>query len=320
MKISKFSAVHPVWFGLHRLGFDADKVFSRHFPDDDSDKTFIPSRAIYDMMESCAREAENQHFGSHLADAMESEIELYYGLAAYRNAALIEKLVGMQIAEKKMSGANAIEIHTECEKAHIFIIRSSQPQETTQTDAWCVTTLCRVIQSHLGKSWNGGEVAISISDRNVVPAEVIPQSTVRIWEPGGFKLTFPVEWLLHKTGDLSIIGDETDNALPINFVNQVKAVLRPAVANRMLTLDMAAQYCGLTSREFQTKLADNGATFSQIAIALRQEYAEKSLIEGIKSVSAISDSLGYSDVSAFNRAFKQWTGLSPGKFRQQSAS
>ena len=47
------------------------------------------------------------------------------------------------------------------------------------------------------------------------------------------------------------------------------------------------------------------------------EWAERYLTESGHSVEAIAAILGYGDVSNFRRAFRSWTGLSPGDFRRR---
>jgi AraC-like DNA-binding protein len=74
--------------------------------------------------------------------------------------------------------------------------------------------------------------------------------------------------------------------------------------------DVAAQL-QIPLRTLQRRLAEEQVSFQQLLDAHRQERAQALLREGDHSVSAIAYQLGYSEQSAFNRAFKRWTGNSP---------
>ena len=53
------------------------------------------------------------------------------------------------------------------------------------------------------------------------------------------------------------------------------------------------------------------------AAFLRQQLAEQHLKNGDLPAAEIALLLGYSEPSVFFRAFRQWTGLTPGEYRAQ---
>lgn len=85
-----------------------------------------------------------------------------------------------------------------------------------------------------------------------------------------------------------------------------------------LSLSRMAQMCGTSERTFLRKFnAATGYSPNAYLRLLRIEKARGVLERTRLSVSEISWAVGYQDVSAFGRAFKAVTGLSPGDYRSR---
>jgi AraC-like DNA-binding protein len=54
--------------------------------------------------------------------------------------------------------------------------------------------------------------------------------------------------------------------------------------------------------------------------AVRRELAEQYITDPTRSLSEISFLLGFSEQSAFSRAFRRWTGQSPSAVREQASA
>ena len=77
-----------------------------------------------------------------------------------------------------------------------------------------------------------------------------------------------------------------------------------------------AEQLAMSGRHLIRKLSDEGTSFKLLRDSLLQGMAEQSLKEGLKLFD-IADKLGFSDESAFAKAFKRWTGMTPAQFRAQ---
>jgi AraC-like DNA-binding protein len=64
-------------------------------------------------------------------------------------------------------------------------------------------------------------------------------------------------------------------------------------------------------------LAEQGTTFQQLLDDTRRHLAEAHLLDGHLDLAEISLLLGYSEQSAFTRAFRAWTGLPPAQWRRR---
>ena len=78
-----------------------------------------------------------------------------------------------------------------------------------------------------------------------------------------------------------------------------------------LTQDNVAIHLGISSRTLHRKLAEKNIRFSTLLQEVRYQLAKQYLNEGDLSISAVANILGYSEQSAFTRAFKNWSGMTP---------
>ncbi|GAB3103443.1 AraC family transcriptional regulator [Aestuariicella hydrocarbonica] len=76
-----------------------------------------------------------------------------------------------------------------------------------------------------------------------------------------------------------------------------------------------AKQMGYSTRSFYRILEEAGYSYRSIISGLRRRLAKKYLLDDSLSYSDISMLLGYSEQSAFSRAFKDWMGMTPGEYR-----
>jgi AraC-like DNA-binding protein len=77
-----------------------------------------------------------------------------------------------------------------------------------------------------------------------------------------------------------------------------------------------ARRLGMSERTLHRRLAEQGQTFQSIANHAQREAAESLLANGDSSLAEVAFLTGFSDQSAFTRAFKGWTGQTPLMFRE----
>lgn len=79
----------------------------------------------------------------------------------------------------------------------------------------------------------------------------------------------------------------------------------------------ASKQLGVSHRTLHRRLQRNGRTYSKLKGDFRLDLARQYLDSGQLSQKEISHALGYASPSAFCRAFKGWTGQSPGEYRNE---
>lgn len=73
-----------------------------------------------------------------------------------------------------------------------------------------------------------------------------------------------------------------------------------------------------SARSLQRQLAEAGLSYQQVLDACRERRARQLLTDPRLNLSDIAFLLGYAEQSAFTRAFRRWTGQSPGRWRRQA--
>jgi AraC-like DNA-binding protein len=67
----------------------------------------------------------------------------------------------------------------------------------------------------------------------------------------------------------------------------------------------------MSERTLHRRLRELGRTFQEVLDAFRESEAERLLVSGRPSLAEVALRLGFSDQSAWNRAFRRWKGTSP---------
>ena len=82
-------------------------------------------------------------------------------------------------------------------------------------------------------------------------------------------------------------------------------------------IEDAAKNLQMSVRTLQRKLNENQQTFTGLINIIRQDLATSYLGNTNTKIIYISQMLGFSEQSAFQRAFKRWTGKTPKQFRDE---
>jgi AraC-like DNA-binding protein len=85
------------------------------------------------------------------------------------------------------------------------------------------------------------------------------------------------------------------------------------------SIEHLAPRLGVSVRSLQRRLREAGTSYKQVLDQVRHDLALRYLTAGELSIGEVAFLLGFSEPSAFHRAFKRWTGSTPGEFRRQSA-
>lgn len=84
------------------------------------------------------------------------------------------------------------------------------------------------------------------------------------------------------------------------------------------SLTAIAQQLGYAPRTLQRKLEEAGTSYHTLLDEMRRELSIYYLREAQIAVSEVAFLLGFSETSAFHRAFRRWMGVSPGEFRRSA--
>ncbi len=96
---------------------------------------------------------------------------------------------------------------------------------------------------------------------------------------------------------------------------RVRAVMAELLPRGPVTLAKTAKKLHVTPRTLQRRLGEQGASFASMLSEVRRAQAERLLLRTDASLDQVAEQVGYADTAAFVRAFRTWTGTTPGKFR-----
>jgi AraC-like DNA-binding protein len=113
------------------------------------------------------------------------------------------------------------------------------------------------------------------------------------------------------------IADEYLASLDEGRVAQeVRQILIQTMPSGRSSQDTVARHLHRSRSTLQRQLVSEGTSYRQVLESTRQSLAEKYLRSKDFSQAEIAFMLGFTDQSNFARAFKRWTGMSPGEFRK----
>jgi AraC-like DNA-binding protein len=101
------------------------------------------------------------------------------------------------------------------------------------------------------------------------------------------------------------------------IIESVERVLRQKLNSRN-HISKVARALGMSERTLRRRLAESGVSFQSILDGLRKNRALELLANQNMSVEQIAFAVGFSDPHNFRRAFRRWTGATPGAVRGET--
>ena len=96
-----------------------------------------------------------------------------------------------------------------------------------------------------------------------------------------------------------------------SFAETVRQEIARALPGGEVSADGVARSLGLSARTLRRRLSDCGLNYQQLLDGVRCDLARQALSRPGASVGEVAAALGFSDTSAFHKAFRRWTGKRP---------
>ena len=104
-----------------------------------------------------------------------------------------------------------------------------------------------------------------------------------------------------------------------SFMEQVRATIEQQLGSGAPSIEEVARALATSSRTLQRRLGEEGTSFRDVVENVRSDLARAYLGDLGLGLGDVAFRLGYAEVSAFLRAFKRWTGMTPSQFRAAEA-
>lgn len=116
-------------------------------------------------------------------------------------------------------------------------------------------------------------------------------------------------------------ADELLARLPArdDVVHRVKTQVVRAMPGEPPPLEAIAKALATSPRTLQRALQAEGTTYQALVDEVRRDLSLGYLREGQRTVSEVAFLVGFTEVAAFTRAFRRWTGSVPSAWRQREA-
>ena len=100
-----------------------------------------------------------------------------------------------------------------------------------------------------------------------------------------------------------------------SFVEQVRTVLRTTLVSGHASADQVAELFSIHRRTLNRRLNAYGVGVHELVDEISFEIARQLLEDSTLEIIQIALLLGYSNASAFTRAFRRWSGTTPARWR-----
>ena len=102
------------------------------------------------------------------------------------------------------------------------------------------------------------------------------------------------------------------------LLDKVKHFIAISLSDGTPDISAVAKILGMSSRTLQRRLSDEDAVFTDLVDCTRHKIAVDYVCYGKYSLTEVALMLGYSELSAFSRAFRRWEGRSPQQLREEA--
>ncbi len=101
-----------------------------------------------------------------------------------------------------------------------------------------------------------------------------------------------------------------------SIAEQVKIVMKRSLASGQPGLSDVAKQLGMSDRTLQRRITEEGSTFRDLLSAARRDLGRHLLTDPATGIDEVACLLGYQDTTSFYRAFREWEGMPPNRWRE----
>lgn len=318
----------PLTTAFARRGGDVEAILARHgIPLDalTGPTLLVEASACYAAMEDMAETLGDLHLGAEVAQEAATK-----GTPGLREAASHATTLGGFLSRVVVEIATQVDnvrylLSATSEAASFEIQRTLRVSgSTTQLDAIGVVFFVTMIKLGLGNTFDPNRIIVNVPTTAGIPPGFLPKRAFITSEINGLRISFPPRWLwapFSLDWDLAEAsrGEFGSDSAGEATISYFRSVLSDNIGYHDLPLNRFAAICGLHPRRIQRILAAQGTSYRQMKDDVRRSATMDLLSNTSTPIAQIALQIGLSGPSALDRAFRQWTGKTPTRFRAESA-
>jgi AraC-like DNA-binding protein len=312
---------------LQQFGLKPATVFAEAGLDpalfDDPDAVF-PLTALGRLTKICVARTGCEHFGLLVGQLGGLDSIGLAGLLARHSPDVGTALNGLVSAIHLHVGGAAMSVTQAEDKVIVnFDLRNPNIEAREHIEEGGLAQLHNILKSVCGPAWAPSEVWIGRRK----PADARPyrrffKAPLR-FDAEQNALVFSRNWLKRRlptaNAELRRLVQKEIDALDAShgdqFPEQVRNVLRSALLTGHGSAEQVAALFCIHVRTLSRRLRAGGTSFHELVAETQYEMACQMLQNTGMEVTQVAAALDYADTSAFTRAFRRWSGTTPGRWR-----
>ncbi len=120
-----------------------------------------------------------------------------------------------------------------------------------------------------------------------------------------------------RTATLNYANQIMSRLFKRSISHKVKRLIEKNISDGSFDAEQASNLLNMSRQTLYRKLKNDGASYSELVDQVRQDKAFYMLKQAQMPLTVIAYDLGFSELSAFTRAFKRWTGKNPAEYRKR---
>jgi AraC-like DNA-binding protein len=310
-------------------GGDLDRIFGRAGIDPEQLRhptLSLPLPNYCKVLEESARQTECDNFGLRYGQQFKPQALGLLGYIGLCSATLEDALVNFAKAFPFHQHSTLIQLvdQGECYRFD-YQVRHGAISERRQDAELTMGMATNLVRHVLGPDWAPREVSFEHAQpEGWHEHREAFRSEIRFGQPGN-SILIPKQDLATKAMPASdpillmLIKDAIrqlgEGAREPELLDQARQAILAILHLGEPALEAIAHTLGLSDWTLQRRLREHGMSFTQLVDQIRQESAMAHLKQQNLSITQLATLLGYSETSAFSRAFKRWFGISPRQWR-----
>jgi len=318
--------------GLQRLAVDTTALYVDLGIDPklmDADDASLSTAMHYELLELAAEKSNKRFLGVELGlDGRNSEL----GVLSYmlRNAPNLEKALDLlqRYVALVAPGSSIAVLEEEDHCVLTYKIKDYLPSQCCQSLEMTLAQYVLLFRTILDDdAWQSFRIYFEHSAPAAKELRMIPLEGELIFDHFFSGVCFPKELMDYANSDfdpqlLALLESQVlQTAAQLlssdSFLDRIRLLISSNLGNAEVSADTVAAEFGMSRRTLHRRLSETGTTFNTLRESIVINVAKESLSKTSVSITELAQTLGYSDSSAFDRAFKRLVGQRPLEYRKQ---